>query len=71
LERTASSQKSDLRLVTESLRTHLPMEKVKVWVTSILTLTVITDVLLLRTLCKRDAYISQETPSGVSFFMET
>jgi len=33
-----------------------------------LTLTVTTEELLLRTLCKRDAYISQETPSGVSFF---
>jgi hypothetical protein len=36
-----------------------------------LTLTVTTDVLLLKTLCKRDAYIFQETPSGVSFFMDS
>ena len=69
LERIVSNQKLALRLVTESLRTHLQMVKVKVWAYFRLTLTATTDVLLLRTSCKRDAYISQETPSGVSFFV--
>ena len=61
LERIHSSQKSALRLVTESLRTHLPKDLIKVLVNSKLTQTATTGVLLLRTLCKRDAYISQET----------
>ena len=61
LERIHSSQKLALRLVTESLRTHLPKDLIKVLVNSKLTQTATTGVLLLRTLCKRDAYISQET----------
>jgi len=52
LEKTASSLKSDLRHVTEWLRTHSHKELLRDWVLLQRMLTVTTDVLLLRTLCK-------------------
>ena len=74
LEKIHSSQKSALRLVTESLRTHLPkvMFLTKVLVDLRLIQTVTTEEFKLRTLCKKKGYISfnrRETLKRVSFFV--
>ena len=68
--RIPSSQKSGLRLVMAWLLTHLLKDLLRDLVLLQLTLTVTTEELLLRTLCKRDAYILQETPfRGGLFFV--
>ena len=69
LEKTASSLKSDLRHVTEWLRTHSHKELLRDWVLLQRMLTVTTDVLLLRTLCKKfiSSLLHKDSPSGGSF----
>jgi len=71
LERIHSSLRSALRLVTESLRTHLPKVQQLVLVLLELTTTSTTDVLLLRTSCKKKGYISSYSKdpfTGVFFY---
>ena len=70
LEKTASSLKSDLRHVMVWLRTHSHKELPKDWVLLQRMPTVTTDVLLLRTLCKKfiSSLLHKDSPSGGSFF---
>ena len=69
VEKIVSNQKSGLRLVMVWLLTHSQKEHRQEAVSLVLTLTVTTDVLLLKTLCKaRCLYLSGD-PSRVSFFM--
>ena len=70
-DKTPSNQKLALRLVTESLQTHL--QKVT-YLTKVLedfypTQTVTTEELRLQTLCNSDITILQRDPKRVSFFV--
>ena len=68
-EKTPSSQKLDLRQDTVLLQTHLLKEPHRDLVDYLLTRTDTTEEWLLKTLCKRDAYISSKRPIAGLFFL--
>ena len=68
-ERTPSSQKLDLRQDTVLLQTHLLKEPHRDLECYLLTKTDTTEEWLLKTLCKRDAYIFPKGALASSFFL--
>jgi len=69
LVRTPSSQKLDSRLATASSRTHLLKEPLKAKALLLLTQTVTTEELLLRTSCDLNSQESTWESFGTPFFM--